>query len=191
MFYLAQTDTTAGFLSKNQAEINRAKNRALRTPCILTMARFSELLRLVRVPKAHKNLVRKARKTSFVYETSGFCVDLNGENAAKIHKNPTQKNVVKIHKNAAAKSGEKGAACVNFKGSLACRVVKECAHSEFLAKNGAFFSSSANLHGEKFDFQKARQITLANGGKIIDERLFAGKPSALIRLFRVKKRKIR
>ena len=173
MLYLAQTDTTAGFLSKDFREINKAKNRDLQTPCILTMARFSELLNFVRVPKAHKNLVRKARKTSFVYETSGFCVNLN----AKIHKNPA--------KNA------KALACANFKGSLACRVVKECAHSEFLAKNGAFFSSSANLHGKKFNPQKARQITLANGGKIIDERLFEGKPSKLILLSRTKKRKIR
>ena len=174
MLYLVQTDTTAGFLSKNFEEINKAKNRDLQTPCILTMAHFSELLNFVRVPKAHKNLVRRARKTSFVYETSGFCVDLN----------------TKIHKNA-AKSGEKGTACENFKGSLACRVVKDCAHSEFLAKNGAFFSSSANLHGEKFSPQKAHQITLANGGKIIDERLFEGKPSKLILLLRTKKRKIR
>ncbi len=178
MLYLAQTDTTAGFLSKDQAEINRAKNRDIKTPCILTMAYFSELLRFVRVPKAHKNLVRKARKTSFVYETSGFCVNLNGKNAAKIHKNT-------------AKNGEKGVECVNFKGSLACRVVKECAHSEFLAQNGAFFSSSANLHGEKFNPHKARKITLANNGKIIDETLFSAKPSTLIRLFRTKKRKIR
>ncbi len=144
MLYLAQTDTTAGFLSKNFEEINKAKNRDLKTPCILTMACFSELLNFVRVPKIHKNLVRKARKTSFVYANS-----------------------------------------------RACRVVKECAHSEFLAQNGAFFSSSANLHGQKFDPQKAREITLENGGKIIDERLFEGKPSKLILLLRTKKRKIR
>ncbi len=161
MLYLAQTDTTAGFLSKSQAEINKAKNRALQTPCILTMAYFSELLSLVRVPKAHKNLVRKARKTSFVYT--------NSRNSSDKALNFSQ----------------------GFKGDLACRVVKDSSHSEFLAKNGAFFSSSANLHGEKFNAQKARQITLENNGKIIDERLFEGKASRLILLSKTKKRKIR
>ena len=161
MLYLAQTDTTAGFLSKSQAEINKAKNRALQTPCILTMAYFSELLSLVHVPKVHKNLVRKARKTSFIYA--------NSRNSSDKALNFSQ----------------------GFKGSLACRVVKDSPHSEFLAKNGAFFSSSANLHGEKFNAQKARQITLENNGKIIDERLFEGKPSRLILLSKTKKRKIR
>ena len=165
MLYLAQTDTTAGFLSKSQAEINKAKNRALQTPCILTMAYFSELLSLVRVPKVHKNLVRKARKTSFIYANS---------------RNSSDKALKLNAKNSQV-----------FKGSLACRVVKDSPHSEFLAKNGAFFSSSANLHGEKFNAQKARQITLENNGKIIDERLFEGKPSRLILLSKTKKRKIR
>lgn len=67
MLYLAQTDTTAGFLSKDFEEINKVKKRALNTPCILTTALFAELLHFVRVPKAHKNLVRKAKKTSFIY----------------------------------------------------------------------------------------------------------------------------
>ena len=165
MLFLAQTDTTAGFLSKSQAEINKAKNRALQTPCILTMAYFSELLSLVRVPKVHKNLVRKARKTSFIYANS---------------RNSSDKAL-----NLNAKNSQ------DFKGGLACRVVKDSPHSEFLAKNGAFFSSSANLHGEKFNAQKARQITLENNGKIIDERLFEGKPSRLILLSKTKKRKIR
>lgn len=70
MLYLAQTDTTAGFLSKDFEEINKAKKRALNTPCILTTALFAELLHFVRVPKMHKNLVRKAKKTSFIYPKS-------------------------------------------------------------------------------------------------------------------------
>lgn len=76
-------------------------------------------------------------------------------------------------------------------GFLACRVVKDCAHAEFLREFGAFFSSSANLHGQAFSEQIARQITLQNGGQIIDESLFSGAPSALIKLYRHKKVKIR
>ena len=76
-------------------------------------------------------------------------------------------------------------------GFLACRVVKDCAHAEFLREFGAFFSSSANLHGQAFSEQIARQITLQNGGQIIDESLFLGEPSTLIKLYRHKKVKIR
>ena len=182
MLFLAQTDTTAGFLSKDFREINKAKNRALQTPCILTMAYFSELLSLVRVPKLHKNLVRKARKTSFVYANSSPLRALNDENSnlKAISKNLNDKNLILNAKNPC-----------DFKGNLACRVVKDSPHSEFLAKNGAFFSSSANLHEAKFNAEIARQITLENNGKIIDERLFEGKPSRLILLSKTKKRKIR
>ena len=144
MLFLAQTDTTAGFLSKDEQEINKAKNRALNTPCILTTAYFSELLGFVRVPKAHKNLVRKAKKTSFIYPNS-----------------------------------------------KACRVVNWSKHAEFLRKFGYFFSSSANLHGKAFDATLARKITLQNGGETVDEILFEGKPSTLIKLSRDKKKKIR
>ncbi len=144
MLFLAQTDTTAGFLSKDEREINRAKKRALNTPCILTTAFLSELLAFVRVPKAHKNLVRKARKTSFIY--------------------PNKK---------------------------ACRVVNSGKHAEFLREFGYFFSSSANLHGRAFDAQIAREIILEKGGKIIDEKLFSGAPSRILRLGKKQIRKIR
>ena len=36
MIYLAQTDTTAGFLSKDYKEINRAKMRSEGKPCLIT-----------------------------------------------------------------------------------------------------------------------------------------------------------
>ncbi|MDO5045221.1 Sua5 YciO YrdC YwlC family protein [Campylobacter sp.] len=67
MIYLAQTDTTAGFLSKDFNEINRLKNRPLHKPCLITTSKFSELKTLARVPDKFKNLVRRARKTTFLY----------------------------------------------------------------------------------------------------------------------------
>ena len=51
MIYLVQTDTTAGFLSKNLHEINHIKNRDLNQPCLITTASFNELLNFPRVPK--------------------------------------------------------------------------------------------------------------------------------------------
>lgn len=224
MLYLAQTDTTAGFLSKDEREINKAKGRALQTPCILTMSSLKELASLVRVPKAHKNLVRKAKKTSFIYKKaranenslnlSGELADLGSENLGrkgnfkgKFKANSKQNTLnscefkVNLEKNAlklcefnkplSATLKDKPLQMSAKNGFLACRVVKDCAHAEFLREFGAFFSSSANLHGQAFSEQIARQITLQNGGQIIDESLFSGAPSALIKLYRHKKVKIR
>ena len=238
MLYLAQTDTTAGFLSKDEREINKAKGRALQTPCILTMSSLKELVSLVRVPKAHKNLVRKAKKTSFIYkkaranenslDLSGELVDLGSENLGRkgnfkgefkanskqnalnscdftatsnqntLHscefKANLEKNALKLcdfNKPLSATLKDKPLQMSDTNGFLACRVVKDCAHAEFLREFGAFFSSSANLHGQAFSEQIARQITLQNGGQIIDESLFSGAPSALIKLYRHKKVKIR
>lgn len=224
MLYLAQTDTTAGFLSKDEREINKAKGRALQTPCILTMSSLKELVSLVRVPKAHKNLVRKAKKTSFIYKktsTNKNFLNLSGELADFESENLGRKENLKgefkansnqnalhfcefkanLEKNALKLCEFSKPLSVNLKdkplqmsaknGFLACRVVKDCVHAEFLREFGAFFSSSANLHGQAFSEQIARQITLQNGGQIIDESLFSGTPSALIKLYRHKKVKIR
>ena len=271
MLYLAQTDTTAGFLSKDEREINKAKGRALQTPCILTMSSLKELVSLVRVPKAHKNLVRKAKKTSFIYkktstknslnlnddladfesENLGIKGNFKGEFKAISKQNALGAFEVETNSNQKANSNENSLGVCEFRvnsrqkenlkgefkvssnqnalnscefkanlekntlkvrefnkplsatlkdkplqmsaknGFLACRVVKDCAHAEFLREFGAFFSSSANLHEQAFSEQIARQITLQNGGQIIDKSLFSGTPSALIKLHRHKKVKIR
>jgi len=144
MTYLAQTDTTAGFLSKNLQELNTLKNRNLSKPCLITTARFSELKNFVRVPKNFKNLIRKAKKTTFIYPNS-----------------------------------------------KALRVVLEGKHREFLLQKGWFYSSSANLHGQKFDPHLAKKLILQNQGCIVDETLFEGKASSIYKLSRSKIHKIR
>ncbi|ULO04401.1 Sua5 YciO YrdC YwlC family protein [Campylobacter sp. RM12651] len=68
MIYLAQTDTTAGFLSKDYKEINLAKKREINKPCIITSAYLTSLKNLARVPNKFKNQVRKAKKTTFIYK---------------------------------------------------------------------------------------------------------------------------
>ena len=70
MIYLAQTDTTAGFLSKDLKKLNALKKRPLNQPCLITTAKFSELLSLARVPNKFKNKIRKAKKTTFIYPNS-------------------------------------------------------------------------------------------------------------------------
>ena len=66
MIYLAQTDTTAGFLSDKKEELQKIKPRNNK-PFLLTTTTFKTLKNLSRVPKQHKKTVRRAKKTTFIY----------------------------------------------------------------------------------------------------------------------------
>jgi len=140
MIYLAQTDTTAGFLSKNYQEINQIKGRALNTPCLITVSDFANLRKFARVPKSQRNLVRKAKKTTFIY--------------------PNLRSI---------------------------RVVKDCSHAKFLAKFGWLYSSSANLHGQKFDEKIARNLA----DIVVGDEFFESAPSKIVKLGRKNQKKIR
>lgn len=140
MIYLAQTDTTAGFLSKSLKEINQAKNRDEKQACLITTSSFYELQNLTRVPKKFKNLVRRAKKTTFLY--------------------PNKE---------------------------AIRVVKNHPHAKFLDKMGFMYSSSANLHKEKFDFETAAKIA----DVIVDKEFREEQPSRIIKIGKRRLKKIR
>lgn len=73
MIYLAQSDTTAGLLSQDKASLNALKGRDENKPCVITVASLGVLKDFARVPKGHKKLVRRAKKTSFIY-TNGLCL---------------------------------------------------------------------------------------------------------------------
>lgn len=66
MLYLAQTDTTAGFLAHNPDTIAHAKNRETNKPFVWTTARLSNLREVVRVPKKFAIRVRKSRRCTFI-----------------------------------------------------------------------------------------------------------------------------
>lgn len=70
MIYLAQTDTTAGFLSKDLKELNSIKDRPLNQPCLICVSKFKNLQNFSRVPKKYKNLIRRTKKTTFIYPNS-------------------------------------------------------------------------------------------------------------------------
>jgi tRNA A37 threonylcarbamoyladenosine synthetase subunit TsaC/SUA5/YrdC len=67
LIYLAQTDTTVGFLSQNMRKLNQIKNRDLDKPCIICLFSNHELKKRTRVPNFLKNRVRRAKKTTFLY----------------------------------------------------------------------------------------------------------------------------
>ncbi|WP_394951371.1 Sua5 YciO YrdC YwlC family protein [uncultured Helicobacter sp.] len=62
---LAQTDTTIGFLCECQDPIDHAKHRHRHT--LRESRDFESLRTLTRIPKAHRRLVRRARRVSFIY----------------------------------------------------------------------------------------------------------------------------
>lgn len=65
--YLAQTDTTVGFLSQDSKKLADIKKRDKNKPFLISTDSFKTLKNFVRVPKRYKKLVRRAKKTTFVY----------------------------------------------------------------------------------------------------------------------------
>ena len=322
MIFLAQTDTTAGFLSKDYKELNRAKKREQDQPCVLATAKFSELKNFVRVPQKFKNFVRRAKKTTFIYANSTLSLttlDLGAESFEKspcsestqppvdttssrislqsepslqngealegssqredetsvpqnvsapknktsiISNSSSQKNealaleisspqefnaplknlslkksealprsgssALEIWGGSSRPLGEEAAlptgplilqgeaarrkisspqkfkasprrdlslpsgeaACVRGGETLkspAIRVVQDCAHAKFLAHMGAMFSTSANLHGQKFDLAAAKEIA----DVIADESFYEAAPSKIFKISKSAIKKIR
>ncbi|DAB29580.1 MAG TPA: hypothetical protein CFH84_08850 [Sulfurimonas sp. UBA12504] len=70
---LAQTDTTVGFLSQNAHELYEIKSRANSKPFIKVFESFASFKNAgFRVPKKHKNSVRRAKKTTFILKQNSF-----------------------------------------------------------------------------------------------------------------------
>jgi len=65
--YLAQTETTAGFLSQNPNALACIKNRPEGKSFLVSVDSLQTLKTFTRVPKTHKNDVRRAKKTTFAY----------------------------------------------------------------------------------------------------------------------------
>jgi len=66
--YLTPTDTTIGFVSQNPNKIDQAKRRLPNKHYIKVVNSLSTLKEFTRVPTVHKNRVRRARRTSFIFQ---------------------------------------------------------------------------------------------------------------------------
>jgi len=64
--FLTSTDTTIGFISQNQNGLDKAKQRVEGKKYITALPSFRALRK--RVPKKHRNLVRRAKKTTFIID---------------------------------------------------------------------------------------------------------------------------
>ncbi len=67
LVYLAQTDTTVGFLSQDSTKLEQIKNRSGKKGFIVSVDSFKTLKTFTRVPKKYKNTIRRSKKTTFVY----------------------------------------------------------------------------------------------------------------------------
>ena len=90
--FLAQSDTTAGFLCADSAKLNAIKGRSESQNVLLTLDSFSKLKNLVRIPNKHKNRIRKSTKTTFIYKGKNA---LNKESLAiRVVKNQQGQNAL-------------------------------------------------------------------------------------------------
>ena len=68
--FLVQTDTTVGFLSQNHQSLALLKERKVDKPFLTVTSSFKILKTLVRIPKSHKNRVRRLEKSTFIYSNN-------------------------------------------------------------------------------------------------------------------------
>ena len=65
--FLAQTDTTVGFLSCDSEQLSKVKKRASSQKILEVVSDFTTLLANTRIPKGFKRIVRRAKRTTFIY----------------------------------------------------------------------------------------------------------------------------
>ncbi len=65
--YLVQTDTTVGFLCSNSKKLSVIKQRPVNQKTLQVVDSFQTLKNHTRVPKKFRNLVRRAKNTTFIY----------------------------------------------------------------------------------------------------------------------------
>lgn len=64
--FLTQTDTTVGFVSQNASRLTEIKQRPPHKHYIKAIISLKTLKSFTRVPSKYKNIVRRAKKTTFI-----------------------------------------------------------------------------------------------------------------------------
>lgn len=67
LVYLIQTDTTVGFSSIDDEKLSNIKHRDKNQKILKTVDSFNTLKGFTRIPKKYRNMVRKSKKTTFIY----------------------------------------------------------------------------------------------------------------------------
>ena len=64
--YLAQTDTTVGFISQDADRLTTIKKRPPHKPYIMAVDTLNTLKGFSRIPSVHKNRLRRASRSTFI-----------------------------------------------------------------------------------------------------------------------------
>lgn len=67
LVYLAQTDTTVGFLSSDDKKLAAIKQRNPNQKILQVVDSFKTLKQFTRIPKRYRKTVRNSKKTTFIY----------------------------------------------------------------------------------------------------------------------------
>ncbi len=67
LVYLAQTQTTVGFLSNDSTKLANIKQRPVSQKMLCEVDSFKTLNSKTRVPKKHRKMVRNSKLTTFIY----------------------------------------------------------------------------------------------------------------------------
>ena len=65
--YVTQTDTTIGFISQSADRLDEIKGRSPSKHYIRALPSLGRLKAFTRVPQSHKNRVRRARRSTFIF----------------------------------------------------------------------------------------------------------------------------
>jgi len=76
--YLAQTDTTVGFLSSDALKLSLLKKRNPNQKILQVVDSFATLKKNTRIPNKHKNRVRRSKATTYIYP-KGFAFRVVGK----------------------------------------------------------------------------------------------------------------
>ena len=135
ILFLAQSDTTAGFLSKNKNRIIESKNNHKNKNLLREVDSIMELKKHSRIPRILGRKIRRMKKTTFIFESS-----------------------------------------------QSFRVVHDPMHNKFLSRFKSLYSSSANLHKERFNYDVVYNLSDV---VVIDKRGIYESMSS--RIFKVRK----
>jgi len=88
MVYLAQTDTTVGFLSFCDKKLAKVKGRDPKQKTLKVVDSFNTLKEKVRVPNRYKKRLRRSKKTTYIYPNglSFRVVDPNSDHHSFVKK---------------------------------------------------------------------------------------------------------
>ncbi len=164
--FLAQCDTTAGFLSANETRINELKNSPKDKAILRESCDLSHIKAFSRIPRILQKHLRRAKKTTFIFDNNlSFRVVGESYLDSESHESHLRGELRESNKS------------YKFSQNL---------HHKFLKQFGTLFSSSANQKGKKFE----RNFALNCADIIVSDNrgFFEDSPSSI---FRVKKSKIR